>query len=64
MADGNRIDPQATFSFAVSDDGIRSIYVTLADAPAFSETKTVSGFPLVNIDYAGDGTVLGVEIIA
>lgn len=47
-----------------STDGTRMIYVKLADAPAFSETKTVSDSPLVNIDFAGDGTVLGVEIIA
>lgn len=47
-----------------SSDGLRLIYVKLADAPAFLETKTVSDSgPLVNIDYANDGTVLGVEII-
>jgi uncharacterized protein YuzE len=51
-------------SVEASDDGLRSIYVTLADAPAFGETKTLSESPLVNVDYAGDGTVLGIEIIA
>lgn len=48
-----------------STDGLRLIYVKLADIPAFGKTKTVSASgPLVNIDYAKDGTVLGVEIIA
>lgn len=48
-----------------STDNCRLIYVKLADTPAFSKTKTVSDHsPLVNIDYAKDGTVLGVEIIA
>ena len=45
------------------DNGYRAIYVTLADAPAFHETKTVSESPLINVDIAGDGTVLGVEIV-
>lgn len=56
----------APVNFSIdTSDGVRAIYVTLADAPAFLETKTVSSdSPLVNIDYANDGTVLGVEIIA